>query len=247
MATKLKLNLRSLKGDVALALNGSFTLNRKIDREMIGPVTATTQRIVEQTFEAAVQNVKEVLKNGVGDSDTFLHHIGVSTGGGGTSGLLLRPAWSPLSQEYSRRKFKQRRGAGVFHRYTGQMSKSYQGMRVPAVVAEQDRLKETSPGKGQKRNIAFRVRVSAGPLSFPLDELVRRPLLLGRKGLVDPGTVTGTGTVGQNRLLGLEAGIVRTTSLGTSADQPARPFLGAMSVKLNSRMRQRILQQDSKE
>lgn len=246
MATKLTLNLRSLKEDLAIHLHGSFTLNKKIDREMIGPVTATTQRIVEQTFEAAVQNVKEVLKGGVGDADSPLNAIGIVTGGGATAGLHLRPGWSPLSAKYARHKEKTGLGAGVFHKYRGHMYRSYAGMRTPAVSATHD-TKETSPGKGRKREISFRVKVTAGHMSFPLDELVRRPLLLGRKGLVDPSDVAGTGTDMQQRLLGLESGILRTSSTGTDASQPPRPFLNAMSIKLNSRMRQRILQQDSKE
>lgn len=247
MATKLKLNLRSLREDLALHLHGSFTLNKKIDREMIAPTVARTGRIVHETFEAAVQNVKEVLKGGVGDADSPLNAIGIVTGGGATAGLHLRPGWSPLSAKYARHKEKTGHGAGVFHRYKGKMYQSYAGMRAPTVSATHD-TKETSPGKGRKREISFRVKVTAGRMIFPLDELVRRPLLLGRKGLVDPSDVAGEGdSEGQNRLLALERGIIRTSSTGTDASQPPRPFLNAMSIKLNSRMRQRILQQDSKE
>ena len=119
-------------------------------------------------------------------------------------------------------------------------------MRAPTGCYTHE-TKVPSHGKGRKREISFRVKVTAGRMIFPLDELVRRPLLLGRKGLVDPSDVAGSGTDMQQRLLGLESGILRTSSTGTDASQPPRPFLNAMSIKLNSRMRQRILQQDSKE
>lgn len=247
MATKLTLNLRTVKKDVNAILHGSFTLNKIADKQIIPRATLVTRQIVQQTFEAAVENIKEVTKRGVGDSDSPMAHMGIATGGGGTAGLTLRPAWQPLSMDYSRRKLKENRGAGVFHRYTGKMHRSFAGLKAPLVTATHAITKEASPGKGRKREIGFRVAVGAESMSFPLDELVRRPLLLGRKGLTDPSTVAGSGTEGQMRLLGLESGILRTTALGTANDQPARPFLGAMAVKLNSRMRNRILQQDSKE
>ena len=243
--------MRSMKEDLSFHLHGPCPINKKIERGMIAPTVERTERVVRDTFVTAGQNVKEVLKGGVGDADSPLHAIGIATGHSAkgveeTGRLRLRPGWSPLSAKYARHKEKTGLGAGVFHKYRGHMYRSYAGMRTPAVSATHD-TKETSPGKGRKREISFRVKVTAGHMSFPLDELVRRPLLLGRKGLVDPSDVAGSGTDMQQRLLGLESGILRTSSTGTDASQPPRPFLNAMSIKLNSRMRQRILQQDSKE
>jgi len=242
MPTKLTLDVQSTVENTSLAAVGSFTLNRLADRALSQTVAEKSREIAQNYYDGLMAGIVEAFKNGFDGASAGATHVDV-LGPGKDMSLTLRPAWEPLSPEYLVRKRKSA-GNDTFHVFRKELQDHTSRLRSKK-VRETLKVSERSPGKGRKAEIRFQVGLDFGTLKYPLDDLVRRPLV---NGAFAPTTFSArpslkTRDPGLPLIRVLETGAVREGKGGVPNVLPPRPFLRNYAIRVHALMRKAIVNQ----
>ncbi len=243
---KMKLNLRTLKDDVSAHVLGKPALRQILTKKVGEAEEARIKAVVKQSYQSANDNLKRIYKTGVEGASEPRHRLGI----GAPTGSAKKPtvteydisvAWLELSEKYREAK-ESTLGDDKFMLYKGKLAGLSGLYRIPRLTSrsevESKKLK-TGKNKGQSRVIKFRVVINTGTMPFPLDDLVRRPLLLGKKAEEITEYEEMDEEDPANVIVYLEHGTKRKGK----THAPARPFVRKMALKLNELMRSRIYDQ----
>lgn len=227
-------SVRTLKSDIsAHVLGRSHTakVNAIAQKALSKRLEGRLNSIVTSSVKSALGNLRQIYSEGVGSAEAPMHSLTYRIAGADWNEWhTLRVRWPALSEKYleSKQDFP---GEGSFMLFEGDLGSAIFGVGVPPVESDVH-VDKVTPVQGRKRlkEITFRASVSVGKMRFPLDDLVRRPLILGKKA-PQPAWPHGKLKMPLREMVYLEGGTTRA---------PARPFIRSMSLRIHDSMRSEI-------
>lgn len=203
---------------------------KQIDSELKRTAGARSKKIARGHVVEAVEGIKDVLQNGLTNPSGNIRLSGIHIGN-----IRYSYNWEQLKASTIARKIKQGSpGANKLWLDTGDLRRIGATMNAPSV-----KVKTTAVGLDSRRankkdpeRIDFEVELTFGAMSFPFDQLVRRPLITGDANVdipeLDPED-------GGSIFYYMEYG-VSNSGRSRSTNVPARPWVRGVSAAVGDRM-----------
>lgn len=213
---------------IVLSAYNSAGFRKEVNRQLKAGFGRSRANLAQSYVNEAISTIKDKLRTGL-DRRGVIESGGLRLGG-------VSYSYSFVDLAESTKKAKRKRiGAGKFWLDRGQTYRGVMSLRAAAAAIRTPKISYSTQVVGVDRRrgpdrIDFELTLRLSEMDYPLDEMVRRPLLSGEA----PDAISGDYSGGKLDVLAiLEFGAM---SAGSGADTPERPWISGFAAEVGNVM-----------